>query len=129
MSRRNKCKQLVVKVFRNGLVNSAHDCAEGGIAIALAESCIGGKLGCEVSLPVGDLRRDTALFGEMASAIVVSVSAENQSAWESYLEANLQGNYQQLGVVNGDSLVIGDLVNVSVSDMTDNWANAIERRL
>ena len=46
-----------------------------------------------------------------------------------YLEENLLGHDQQLGVVSGDSLVIGDAVNVSVVEMTDNWANAIERRL
>jgi phosphoribosylformylglycinamidine synthase subunit PurL len=112
--------------IRNGLIKSAHDCSEGGMAIALAECCIAGKLGCEVTLPIDDLRLDKALFGEMASAIIVSVSAENQTAWESYLETM---SYQQIGVVKGDALVINDVVNVSVVEMTDSWANAIERRL
>ncbi len=121
----NACRQGI----RDGLVKSAHDCAEGGVAVALAESCIGGKLGCEVSLPVGDMRLDTALFGELASLIVVSVSAENRSKWESFLDENLAGSYQQIGVVKNDCLVIDDVVNVSVAQMTDNWENAIDRRL
>ncbi len=119
--------------IRNGLIKSAHDCAEGGIAIALAESCIAGKLGCEVSLPVNKMRLDTALFGELASLIVVSVSAEKRSTWENYLDTNLAGNWQELGVVKSQVLAINNngenLVNISVAEMTNNWENAIERRL
>ena len=121
----NACREGI----RQGLIKSAHDCAEGGIAVTLAESCIAGNLGCEVALPVGDMRLDTALFGELASLIVVSVSANNQSQWEAFLEENLAGNWQQIGTVKSQSLVINDLLNVSVAEMTESWANAIERRL
>ena len=125
----NACRQGI----RQGLIKSAHDCAEGGIAVTLAESCIGGKLGCEVSLPVPDIRLDTALFGELASLIVVSVSADDQSAWEVFLEENLASHWQQIGTVKSQVLKINNnnqsLVDVSLDEMTNSWANAIERRL
>ena len=125
----NACRQGI----RQGLVKSAHDCAEGGLAVALAESCIAGNLGCEVSLPVSDMRLDTSLFGELASLIVVSVSSDNQSKWEAFLQDNLAGNWQQLGTVKSQVLTIKNneqnLVNLSVEKITNYWANAIERRL
>jgi phosphoribosylformylglycinamidine synthase II len=57
-----------------GCVRSAHDCAEGGLAIALAECCVTGprRLGAEIALPPGG-RVDETLFGEAPSRIVLSV--------------------------------------------------------
>jgi phosphoribosylformylglycinamidine synthase len=121
----NACREGI----RQGLIKSAHDCAEGGIAVTLAESCIAGNLGCEVTLSLDDLRLDTVLFGELASLIVVSVSADKQSQWETFLEENLADTWQKIGAVKSDSLAINDLLDVSVTEMTDSWSNAIERRL
>ncbi|MDY7012480.1 MAG: phosphoribosylformylglycinamidine synthase subunit PurL, partial [Cyanobacteriota bacterium] len=63
-----------------GWLSSAHDCAEGGLAVALAECCIGGGLGAEIDLPptAKTLRWDEVLFGEAASRIVVSLKPEFQ---------------------------------------------------
>jgi phosphoribosylformylglycinamidine synthase len=107
-----------------GWVRSAHDCAEGGLAIALAESCIAGQLGAEINLGLTDVetrqkdvetlhvtslqgrRWDEVLFGESASRILVSVKPEQQANWESYLNEQLGGQtqghgayWQKLGVV------------------------------
>src|SRR4028118_2008902 len=72
--------------IRQGWVRSAHDCAEGGIAVALAESCIAGQLGAQINLGLTDVERrwDEVLFGESASRILVSVKPEHQAMWESY---------------------------------------------
>ncbi|WP_342596671.1 phosphoribosylformylglycinamidine synthase subunit PurL [Cyanobacterium aponinum UTEX 3222] len=119
--------------IRSDLVKSAHDCAEGGIATALAECCISGKLGCDVTLTTGDNRLDKMLFGELASLIIVSVSAENQEQWEAQLTAKLGNNWQKIGVVKGNSLVINNpeqnLITLEVNTITDTWGSAIERRL
>src|SRR6185436_8305503 len=48
-----RVQAAVLGLIRDGLVKSAHDCSEGGLAVALAESCIGGKLGATVELPSG----------------------------------------------------------------------------
>jgi phosphoribosylformylglycinamidine synthase len=133
--------------IRQGWVRSAHDCAEGGIAVALAESCIAGQLGAEINfgLTTESLGRrwDEMLFGESASRILVSVAPEQQASWESYLQQQLgeqaeaQGRYwQKLGIVKGENadlqLLIADnrpIINVTMSEMSDRFSNAIERRL
>ena len=123
-----------------GWVNSAHDCAEGGLVVALAESCIAGKLGAEVNLGVTseslELRWDELLFGESASRILVSVNPEQQASWEVYLNEQLAGYWQQLGVVTEESadlqVLTGDnlpIIEVKISQMCEYWGNAIARRL
>lgn len=60
-------QDCVLSLIRGGLLQSAHDCSDGGIAVALAESCISGSewtRGAVVTLPKGRLRNDAVLFGE-----------------------------------------------------------------
>lgn len=68
-------------LIRMGLVQSAHDCAEGGLAVTLAESCLSGEkpLGARVEIPEAP-RPDVALFNESQSRIVISVRAGNAEA-------------------------------------------------
>ncbi|MBD2056361.1 phosphoribosylformylglycinamidine synthase subunit PurL [Oculatella sp. FACHB-28] len=123
--------------IRQGWVKSAHDCAEGGLAIALAESCISGRLGADVHLPVGEAeiphRWDTLLFGEGGARIVISVPAIHKAEWESYLTKNLDQNWQQIGQVSGTTLQVmadgSNLISARIEEMGDRWLNAIERRL
>ncbi len=125
--------------IRSGWVCSAHDAAEGGIAIALAESCISGKLGADIHLSFDSAnvsRWDEVLFGEMGNCIIVSVAPENQGIWEAYMEENLPKMWQKIGVVGGaDSplrVVSADnlgLIEVGMGDMGDRFYNAIERRI
>ena len=125
--------------IRTGWVCSAHDAAEGGIAIALAESCISGKLGAEIHLGFNSAnisRWDEVLFGEMGNCIVVSVAPENQGIWEGYLQEHLAKMWQKIGVVGGaDSplrVLSSDnlgLIEVGMVDMGDRFYNAIERRI
>jgi phosphoribosylformylglycinamidine synthase len=66
-----------------GLVRSAHDCSEGGLAVALAECCISGAepVGADIDLTgLGTGRADELLFNESQSRIVISVRRENASA-------------------------------------------------
>ena len=125
--------------IRQGWVGSAHDCAEGGIAIALAESCISAKMGAEIHLSFNSEkvgRWDEILFGEMGNCIVVSVAPKNQEIWESYLQEHLTKMWQKIGlvccaesplrVVSADNQV---LIEVAMSEMGDRFYNAIERRI
>jgi len=132
-------KELAVQAItrhgiRQGWINSAHDSAEGGLAVALAESCLGGKVGAEINLsPEGFSRLDRLLFGEAASRIIVSVSSEHQLAWENYLLANIPDNWQKLGQVTSSHLQIRlgaeVVVDLPVEAMMSAWSEAIERRL
>ena len=78
-----------------GLVNSAHDCSEGGLAVALAESCFGQMYGAKVDFDSidtgkGELFPDEwgLLFGESLGRIVVSVSKENEEAFQTIMWGN-----------------------------------------
>ncbi len=125
--------------IRNGWINSAHDCAEGGVAVALAEACLGNRLGAEVNFNVTQdtsVRWEGLLFGEGGARIIVSVSPESAQIWESYLQDNLADAWEKIGQVgNTDSnlrILTGDripLIDASMADMSDRYYNAIERRL
>ncbi len=122
--------------IRQGWIRSAHDCAEGGLAIALAECCISGQLGAEIQLPQmpqAPSRWDHLLFAEGGARILVSVSVEQIETWESYLDNHLSNTWQKLGRVGDDRLAITTdnltLINMSLKEMDDRWSKAIERRL
>ncbi|GAB4279861.1 MAG: phosphoribosylformylglycinamidine synthase subunit PurL [Oscillatoriaceae cyanobacterium] len=122
--------------IRQGWVRNAHDNAEGGLAVALAECCISGNLGAEISLNLSAAQRwDELLFGEGGARIVVSVALENVPGWESYLNEKLGDKWEKLGVV-GESggelrLLTADgevLMAVGLEVMRDRHSQAIERR-
>jgi phosphoribosylformylglycinamidine synthase len=122
--------------IRQGWLNSAHDCAEGGLAVALAESSISGNLGAEIVINTDNQRLDELLFGESASRIIVSVHPQHQTTWENYLQETLDNNWQKLGVVGSSfgNLSILNLHNTTLIDsdvvtIKEIWENAIALQL
>ncbi|MEH2120513.1 phosphoribosylformylglycinamidine synthase subunit PurL [Nostoc sp.] len=126
--------------IRNGWVRSAHDCAEGGVAIALAECCIAGNLGAEINLEIAPTqslpRLDEVLFAEGGARILVSIASEQQEIWESYLQEHLGQEWQKLGIVGNFQTGLGvfttdnqALIKVRIEDMNDRYSHAIARRL
>ena len=65
-----------LELIRKGLVNSAHDCSEGGLAVALAECCIAGGIGAEVIL-TESIRASSLLFGETQSRIIITTPKDS----------------------------------------------------
>ncbi|WP_319541828.1 phosphoribosylformylglycinamidine synthase subunit PurS [uncultured Pseudodesulfovibrio sp.] len=78
--------ETVFAATQKGLITACHDCSDGGLGVALAEMCIGGRLGAEVDLSMvptcGDMNVTSLLYSESASRFVVSVSSANKSAFE-----------------------------------------------
>ena len=119
-------EQAVQKVCREaiekGLVSSAHDCSEGGLAIALAESCIKGKKGAKIEIE-SKIRRDALLFGESQSRIILSLDSKNLSSFQ-----EIAGRYQVplllLGSVQGEKLKINRLINIKVEQLEKAWRGA-----
>ncbi len=99
---------LVLRAIERRLVQSAHDCSEGGLAIALAECCLSeptGPLGAEVTLDSNGLRRDSLLFGESQSRIVISVKLDDLITIKALaVESNVKLSI--LGFVGGQKLAI-----------------------
>ncbi|KOR87731.1 phosphoribosylformylglycinamidine synthase subunit PurL [Paenibacillus solani] len=117
----------VLKAIQSGLVQSAHDVSEGGLAAALAESCISGNIGASVEWAT-DLRNDVALFSESQSRIVLSVSPDHKNALEKLLqEAGVP--FTALGVVGGNKLSINingaSALEESVEALKSVWEDAI----
>ena len=123
--------------IRQGWINTAHDCAEGGLAVALAESSIGNGFGADINLEITtEQRLDEVLFGESGNRIIVAVNPASQADWEAYLTENLGDRWSKLGSVTeqGASLRIITnenlaLINVKISNIQKTWQNSIEKRL
>lgn len=126
-------QKTVREAIAAGLLSSAHDLAEGGLAVALAECCIGGKLGATVEI-TGTDRLDAILFGETCGKIIVSVDPDKQAQFEAHLTQSLADNWQTIGSVSNTNqlqITVNNqaVIAVSVEDMTTNWSEAIARRL
>jgi phosphoribosylformylglycinamidine synthase II len=127
-----KASQAAVRrLIRAGLLQSAHDCSEGGLGVALAEACFSPEapIGARLRIQAPGSRDDQLLFNESQSRIVVSVvSARAEEAMR--LAAEEGAPVQRLGEVGGDAL------SISVNDrhyrwdmeaIFDSWYFSIER--
>jgi phosphoribosylformylglycinamidine synthase II len=126
-----KIQNGVRDLIREGLVKSAHDCSEGGLAVALAECCFNPEksFGAEIDLKAGDTPATTVLFNESQSRIVISVAPENLQKTMLMLQER-QIPFQQLGRVGGDQLRIrvgSEEFSWPIADLHDDWWNAIRR--
>jgi phosphoribosylformylglycinamidine synthase II len=122
-------QNAVRALIREGVVKSAHDCSEGGLAVALAECCFNPEksFGAEIDLKAGDTPAATALFNESQSRILVSVGPENLQKTMSMLQER-QIPFEQLGRVGGDQLRIrvgSEEFSWRTADLHDDWWNAI----
>ena len=127
-------------LIQSGIVKSAHDCSDGGLAVALAESAISELiardtprlLGAKVDLTAfNDIRLDALLFGETQSRVVVTTKALD--AVKLVERAKLLGvPAVQIGTVGGDRLVIktgrGEF-SAPLGELHDAWWNAIARAM
>jgi phosphoribosylformylglycinamidine synthase subunit PurL len=103
--------------IRAGIVKSAHDCSEGGIAVALAESCMAGNVGADIHLD-DELAPVASLFGETQSRIVVTVAdADADTLVESLIAAGVP--YSVIGTVGGEALDIEDGLSLTLDDIRE----------
>ncbi|MCB0713437.1 MAG: phosphoribosylformylglycinamidine synthase subunit PurL [Ignavibacteriae bacterium] len=122
-------QSALLKAIRSGLISSAHDPSEGGIAIALAESSInslGGNLGANVEVEGED--QISALFGESQSRVVVSFSPEGEESVKA-IAGEFGVPYCPLGHVTEGSFTIGSAISTTVAEMAERYNGAIEKRM
>ncbi len=135
-------QNVVRNLIRSGVVKSAHDCSEGGLAVALAESCFnpGSLLGADVNVaqlsklrtgPDRKLEACATLFNEAQSRIVISVAPDDaEKALQTLLAAGVTAS--QIGRVDGTDLLIranDQKFQWPIADLHDQWWNAIRRAL
>ncbi|GIO36606.1 phosphoribosylformylglycinamidine synthase subunit PurL [Paenibacillus antibioticophila] len=127
-------KQLldaVLSAIQGGLVRSAHDLSEGGLAVALAESCISGGIGAKIELDSA-LRADLALFSESQSRIVLSAAPAQAEQLLDHL-ASRGVPVQRIGVVEGSALKVSvngaSAIDRPVKELARVWEDAIPCRM
>ena len=121
---------LLVRAAEAGILRSAHDCSDGGLAVTLAESAFDtGGLGCEVDLPEVGGRSAAALFSESASRAVVTTTAEaagdlRRMAAEAGVPARVIGRTggRRLKISVGGRIA----VDLDVREAEQRWSTSIE---
>ncbi|MEK4354635.1 phosphoribosylformylglycinamidine synthase subunit PurL [Paenibacillus sp. FSL R5-0475] len=118
----------VLTSIRGGLVRSAHDLSEGGLAVALAESCISGGIGANVELSANGLRSDVALFSESQSRIVLTAAPERAEELKAAIAAS-GVPVEIIGTVGGDRLRVNldgaSVLDEAVAELKFVWEDAI----
>ena len=112
-------QKLCRNLIQHDLVKSAHDCSEGGLAVAIAESCIKGEIGFKGEFETRG-RWDVQLFGEQQSRIVISVKEDNIDE-VMQLCIDYQVEVLNLGSVGGERLYVPGLLDVSVAEISEAW--------
>ncbi|HYX90459.1 MAG TPA: phosphoribosylformylglycinamidine synthase subunit PurL [Myxococcaceae bacterium] len=120
-------QRLVRELIRDGRLSSAHDCSEGGLAVALAECCIADperRLGARVHLEMGGLAPHAFLFGEDASRVVISFAPEQRGAVELACHTAAVP-FAVIGTVGGELLSVEGQLAVPVPMLSKAYRSGI----
>jgi len=123
-------QHVCTQAIAEGLLRSAHDVSEGGLAVTLVECCISSPhhpRGAAIELQ-GDIRPDALLFGESQSRIVVSLRRQHLSRLRD-LARTADVPLTVLGEVRGRRLIISPLIDIEIEELSQVWRNALPRRM
>jgi phosphoribosylformylglycinamidine synthase len=116
-----------LKLIKKGLVTAAHDCSEGGLAVALAECCIAGGIGAEILL-TDSIKTSSLLYGETQSRIIITTPKDKVDIVLNLLSETMVP-YKVLGDVGGNELNItgsGWKIRLEVTTMEEKYRGAIK---
>jgi len=119
-----------LEAIDRGILRSAHDISDGGLAVSLAECCIGGPdrpLGVRIETHEM-IRGDALLFSESPSRIVISLEEKNLARLQE-LAAELRVPMHVIGTVGGARFVIQPLLQLPVEELRSIWAHGLTARL
>ena len=133
LARERALQEFLLRCIDQGLIRSAHDVSDGGLAVALAEACLADPAqaaGIEISLAPGLEGRKLAelLFGEGASRILVSVAPE-QAATLEQLAAAAGQPLTRLGQVRPGALKLGPYLDLPMDRLRRVWEDGFEKLL
>jgi phosphoribosylformylglycinamidine synthase len=122
LTREQAVNRLVLAAAQNGFLHSAHDCAEGGMLVALAECCLLGGIGvrCPAIRPEPPLRLDAAFFGESPSRYIVSVPSRAMPELQS-LARRHHVELSLLGLAGGATLEFEGQMKLSLAELRQAW--------
>lgn len=125
----------VLEAIRAGLLCSAHDCSEGGLAVALAECCISNKnnmIGATIDGLSFDVRKDAVLFGESQSRIILSCNKNNTDKIKNIAKEH-KAPFNVIGKTGGEELKIlngkEELINLALKSLHDQWSQSLRRKI
>ncbi len=124
-------KQLqafILEAIRNGLLRSAHDISEGGLAVAIAESCIADRekmIGATITVK-SDIRKDALYFGESQSRVILSIAPERKGSLIQ-LAASMNVPLVEIGSAGGNKVKINEDINVELSVLENAFYETIGR--
>ena len=125
-------EKAIVELIGDGLVESAHDCSEGGVAVAVAEASFGKLVGCRLAVESRGLQPEFLLFGEDASRIVVSCDSRNEAAIKQVaakhgIAADVLGEtIPEMLEIQVDGRLV---VSAAVSELQERYEHALEKTL
>ena len=132
-----KVQQTLLNLADNFLINSAHDCSDGGLAVAIAEQCFSSlnrnAVGAEIELSNSEnLSPESMLFGETPSRIIITFKPENVEKVKEIIKSN-NCPFEIIGKVTGNDLKISvddeEKISAPVSDLQNFWKNSLENQL
>jgi phosphoribosylformylglycinamidine synthase len=118
--------EFVLAAAGAGLLRSAHDLAEGGLLVALAECCLLGARGvrCPPLHVDGDLRMDALLFGETQGRFIVSLPSRSMPEIQN-LSRKHRVEIEMLGLTGGDQLEFEGQFAVSLHKLRAAWEGSL----
>jgi len=114
--------ETVLKLIDKKFIKSAHDVSLGGIITALSKMCIKGKKGATLKKPNYLINQFEYLFGEDQGRYIIEISKDDKEGTTKTLQEN-SVHFDELGSVNGDSLIIDDKTKVSIDDLIKTHTN------
>jgi phosphoribosylformylglycinamidine synthase II len=110
--------------IEQNILQSAHDCSDGGLAVALAECCIPNGMGFEGQFDVGR-PWDAALYGEAQSRIIVSLDPGHFATLQ-YIASLENVPITTLGTISGNRFKVQNLIDLPMAEITDAWTNGVD---
>jgi phosphoribosylformylglycinamidine synthase subunit PurL len=133
LSNEESLRKALLECIRNGLVNSAHDCSEGGLAVCVAECCISGEkaIGASINL-TGSVRKDALLFGESQSRVIISCDKSNADKIKK-IALRYKVPFEAIGCTGGRRLLINvnnsKAINADLEGLRDVWKNSLKKAI
>ena len=119
---------LVLSLIDLGLINSAHDISDGGLAVALAEACLMNRenqIGCEIDIKMS-IRKDLALFSESQSRIIISCGKDSTKEVIKEIDKS-KVHYEIAGKVKGNKLIVNDIIDIDIKTINESYFNTIQK--